>query len=180
MSNGFDYHNYDKLKVTAKTAKEKELVSHYAYFGWKETDRKEDKRFFDIAHITFTRPHKIKNKDRLQLLQIYYEAYMNELYECEKTAYTGSASFMASACLTAVILAAIGVVFLFSVPLAMRILGGTLCFFAAFTVAVSAHRTKKLYKREKSNYNERVNKLKNNIEEVLGIAKALAGEGYEK
>lgn len=176
MLGKFDYHNFDRLEITAKTAKEKDLVSHYALFGWQETARKEDKRFFDIAHITFIRPHKIKNKDRLQLLQIYYESYMNQLYRCEKTAYTGSVAFLTSALLTALILASIGIIFIFSVPLALRIFGGVLCLLSAIFIGGSCYKTALMRKKEKGKFNKKYDTLKKNIDEVLCVAKMLLTE----
>ena len=72
-----DYQNFDYLDIIVKKVSENEIENAYLSFLWEKTDKKEDKRYIDVVHLSFRRPHKIKNKDRLQLLQVYYEYALN-------------------------------------------------------------------------------------------------------
>ena len=73
-----DHKNYDYLTITAKVEREAEIIASYATLGWETVSVSEDKKFFDLDVIEFRRPHKIENKDRLQLLQVKLETLLNK------------------------------------------------------------------------------------------------------
>ena len=72
-----DHKNYDYLTITAKVEREEEIIAYYATLGWEKVKVTEDKRFFDLDVVEFRRPHKVENKDRLQLLQVKLETLLN-------------------------------------------------------------------------------------------------------
>ena len=76
-----DYEKYDYIEIIVKKENVDEVVSSYGKFLWKEISRKEDRRYSDVLHVSFYRAHNIENKDRLQLLQVYYEFALNERAE---------------------------------------------------------------------------------------------------
>ena len=62
----------DKLSVAVKADASDEIKRAYCTFGWKLEDEYDDGNYRDIIHMEFSRPHFIKGKDRLQLLQVRY------------------------------------------------------------------------------------------------------------
>lgn len=78
-----DYENYDYLFITVKKSKLERLKTHYRQLGWEDTEMHEDARYDDITHISLRRPHKIENKDELQLMQVYLEAAWNKIGKIE-------------------------------------------------------------------------------------------------
>lgn len=60
----------DKLSVAVKADASDEIKRAYCTFGWKLEDEYDDGNYRDIIHMEFSRPHFIKEKDRLQLLQV--------------------------------------------------------------------------------------------------------------
>ena len=79
-----DYLEYDKQIIFAKKDKVEEIKGHYSSFGWKVEKVEDNTRYEDIVDITFFRPHKIKSKDELQLLQVHMEERVNEVAKYEK------------------------------------------------------------------------------------------------
>lgn len=73
-----DHENYDYIEIIVKKENVDEVVASYGKFLWQEFYRKEDRRYSDVIHVSFYRARDIKNKDRLQLLQVYYEFALNE------------------------------------------------------------------------------------------------------
>lgn len=72
-----DYWRYDYLNISVKRENAQELVSSYEVLGWKELSFSEDKVYGDILHYSFFRERQIKNKDRLQYLQVGLERGLN-------------------------------------------------------------------------------------------------------
>ena len=65
-----DYENYDTLNLYVKKIKAEEIKERYKNFGWILFNEQENATYEDILDLTFTRPHKIENKDELQLMQV--------------------------------------------------------------------------------------------------------------
>lgn len=80
----YDYHNFDRLSVTLKLDKEPEMVERFGCFGWRQVERFDDRQYDDLVHIAFERPHKIDNKDELQLLQVNMESCVNKSAKLKK------------------------------------------------------------------------------------------------
>lgn len=73
-----DYRNYDRLFVAVKLNKSEELGRCYRALGWECVERRDDKIYRGRVHLTYRRPHRIENKDELQLLQVYLESALND------------------------------------------------------------------------------------------------------
>ncbi len=176
-----DYENYDYIEIIVKRESADEIINGYARLLWTLNEQKEDKRYHDLIHLSFYRPHKIQNKDRLQLLQVYYENIINEkacILE-NKNSKAMALIFTVSAFM---ILAFIGVgVLVYSlfswwacligaVVLIAVTLGGFLCFRAL----------KRLYSKEKLNKIYKCELLTENAKNLLEQIDCLvAGTNYE-
>ncbi|MDE6356072.1 MAG: hypothetical protein K2L67_02400 [Clostridia bacterium] len=73
-----DYRNYDRLFVAVKLNKLEELERCYRALGWEREEKRDDKLHRGRVHLVYRRPHRIGNKDKLQLLQVYLEAALND------------------------------------------------------------------------------------------------------
>lgn len=173
MKTAFDYHSFDKMEIAVKTNKEKQLIKDYALFGFTVVDRYADKIYSDVAHVTFTRPHKIPNKDKLQLLQIYYENYVNDESELEKNKHTKSGTFAASAFLSGLILLCLGVIFIFATPIIINVIGYVLAALSVAVVVLMLTRIRKLVRKENEDFKFKTDAIKRNINSVLKTARAL-------
>ncbi len=89
-----DYNNFDYLDATVKLNSLEELKAHYAVLGWECVYFDCGKSVKKTVRAVFRRPHNIKNKDELQLLQVYMEYAWNRidgasLNPCPKTVAAG-------------------------------------------------------------------------------------------
>lgn len=75
----YDYHKLDRLSVSLNSVITEEILICYRALGWKQAERTEDVQFGNVEHFEFFRPHDIKGKDRLQLLQVTMETEVNNL-----------------------------------------------------------------------------------------------------
>ncbi|MGN0814741.1 MAG: pilin [Candidatus Coproplasma sp.] len=74
-----DIKNYDYLTISVKSAQLKRILDCYYSLGWSEVKCVDDREYYDMKYITLRRPHKIPNKDRLQLLQVRMETSVNTI-----------------------------------------------------------------------------------------------------
>lgn len=72
-----DIKNFDYLSVSVKSDQLERILLCYTALGWREVKREDDKTYADMKYILLSRPHDIKNKDRLQYLQVRIENRMN-------------------------------------------------------------------------------------------------------
>ncbi len=72
-----DYNNFDYLSVSVKSAELDRILNCYRTLGWDEIARGADEKYEDVKYISFSRPHKIEHKDRLQYLQVRMESAIN-------------------------------------------------------------------------------------------------------
>ena len=91
-----DYNNYDTLKIYANKSKCDDIIYHYNLFEWEVYEKVDNARYEDTVDITFIRPHKIENKDELQLLQVYMEERLNGIAKIEKDKYSRTLAFSLS------------------------------------------------------------------------------------
>lgn len=113
-----DYNEFDSISLVLKRDVLENMLSYYSELGWREYERYEDKKYFDLIHLTLVRSHKIENKDRLQLLQVRLEAAVNRIgvdrkYKHSRSTVLGLSVLAAS---VVFITAAIGFGFFSSYP----------------------------------------------------------------
>lgn len=169
-----ELYTVDTLNIRIKKDKANEIEKQYLAFGWRLKFAQEDKKYFNILHLTFERDHYIKNKDELLMLQVEYESVLNEQARLKQKTNTKVASFslilgfLALLCLVVgVVLAckhtAIGVsVFLFIVS--------TICIL--FNIYFSLW----IFKKNKIKDLEKIRKLKEQIRVISNKSKKLYQE----
>lgn len=148
-----DIFQNDYLSVDLKTDVAEEMIGYYRSFGWEKLEQSDDRRYFDLIHVTFCRPRRIPHKDRLQYLQVTMEAEVNRRNWKHRTKNGGSAvlsmllSFLATGLLiTGLLFGMAGGTWwirLLGFALSAGIFGGTL---------IAAYFIKKLMKKENRNY----------------------------
>lgn len=138
-----DYNNYDYLFATVKKQNFNELKAHYKALGWEDIEEREDESYYDVVHISLRRPHKIKHKDDLQLMQVHLESAWNTIgkysrWHCPKAAAFGTVFGVISLALIMIgLLSALGIL-KFLIPVygyMITVLGGIV---AIATVVISA------------------------------------------
>ena len=98
---------YDHMSLDVKRGKAEKFRRSCEDFGWQQVERRADRRYADIVHLRFRRPHAIANKDALQLLQVRLEIAWNTIGRCESALSARTAAFavvggIAAACLVEV------------------------------------------------------------------------------
>ena len=88
-----DYHEYDTLSLVLKREALDIIHSYSRDFGWEVFKLDEDKRYFDIVHLCLVRPHKVSNKDKLQLLQFRMEGVINAIGDSRRKKHRRSILF---------------------------------------------------------------------------------------
>ena len=96
--------NYDNLTLYVKKNKVEEIVQHYEIFGWQLVKSVENDRYEDLVDLTFVRPHKIENKDDLQLYQVFMEEKLNEAAKAQRRRHIWSTLFAFNASLIGFVL----------------------------------------------------------------------------
>lgn len=84
----YNYNDYDKIVLYVKDNKTKIIIDSYQKLGWQLINSVCNHRYRNIMDLTFIRPHKIVNKDILQLLQVYMEIELNKLAKVERNKYS--------------------------------------------------------------------------------------------
>lgn len=107
-----DIKNNDYLTITAKADSREDIIHSYEMLGWRLLDVREDKQYIDLDVIDFVRDHKIPNKDKLQLMQVRLETYLNKFGEARHKKYRKSAILAISGYLVAFLLFAAGIALL--------------------------------------------------------------------
>lgn len=102
----------DNLHLYAKKSKLNLVEECYESLGWQKTAQEENKRYDDLVDLSFERPHKINNKDDLQLLQIHMEHHLNKLGRIERRKYFKSLIFGVSLCILGLYMLLSGVLML--------------------------------------------------------------------
>lgn len=103
-----DYKNYDYLSVSVKSDQLSRILQCYRALGWTEIKTEEDRQYYDMNYVRLRRPHKIRNKDRLQYLQVRMESSINSLVAITNRAHIKSNAVAILCALFAALLAAFG------------------------------------------------------------------------
>lgn len=151
-----DYKNYDYISVSVKEKQAEELEKTYAAFLWERVSREEHKRYSDIENFVFRRPHKIKNKDELQFLQVAAEEELNARDKLERNKHARSTAFGLVFGMLGVLFIVIGALLILLAAELGKVaptVGGIIAAIAGVAVcACTAVVSIKLFKRENSEY----------------------------
>ena len=144
-------------------------------------EEKENKRYEDIVDLTFARPHKIKNKDELQLQQIYMEEKLNAIGKLERTKHVKTTSFGVSFGVITLAIFILGLLVAIKVNSIWGIIAG--CMIAFVGLALILFETRlliKVYSRERIVFDKKYEELKQGIIAILQTVKQLTGGEYEQ
>ena len=167
----------DTIFVKGKRQACEHIISGYGDFGWSLTDRKDDKLYEDIVHLTFTRPHFIKNRDRLQLLQVRLEIAYNRMGKFSYKIPVRASLLGTFLVLLALSLVAGGVLlFLLLGGLISQIAGGVLLVSGVLAFVFSIIFPRRLLKRDKEKYSRLIDGEIKNIKGICLSARQLRGE----
>lgn len=161
-----DYNNFDRLDVYAKVDKIDGIIKCYESFSWELYKREENDTYADTENLTFIRPHKIKQKDKLQYAQIEMENMLNEIGKSERKKHSKSTVVGLCMGLTSAILIAISVylVTVLSVVGLVHIIVGWVV--SAVVVTSTAIATTKVFKKERVDFEKQQALLHKNLENI--------------
>ncbi len=178
--NELDYNRYDTLSLSLKTDALEKMLSFYSSFGWKEYERKEDSRYFDIVHIKLFREHNIKNKDKLQLLQIRMEAAVNKFAIARRDRHSHSVIFTLASLILAVLVATLAVVLSLKIKTVPVIVA--CAFFGASALAAPIALIpviKRMWRRENENFMRAYREMGASISRIISATENLGGDSDE-
>ncbi|MBE7074935.1 MAG: hypothetical protein E7376_03050 [Clostridiales bacterium] len=157
----------DNLQIFVKKDKKDLIENCYNSLGWTKTKEQDNEKYEDTINLTYTRPHKIKNKDALQLLQVHVEHNLNELGKLEKNKHAKTTALGFSLGALAIVLCVIGSIYLFyvkdisSIVLCCGIIA--LGFFLGINTIISCV---KIFKKEKIYFENKSNELNTSIKNI--------------
>ena len=176
-----NYKYYDNLTLYVKKNKLKEIIQHYEIFGWELVEQKENGRYEDIVDLTFTRPHKIKHKDELQLQQVYMEEKLNELGKCERYKHSKTTSFGLCFGLITIAIIVLGVLISLSVKSIEGLICGIVIVVMGFLlIGFEFVMLRKIYQYENELYEQRSEELERQIVKISKRVTELTGGEYEQ
>ena len=169
-----DYTNYDNLKLYVKKNKLQEIIKYYQVFGWELVGQNENNQYEDIIDLTFTRLHKIDNKDELQLQQIYMEERLNEIGRLDKIKHAKTTSFGLCFGLIAIALMFFSIMLSIKVDILWVIIYGSVMFFAGIVLIIFEMKLLiKMYNHENIIYKQKKEELEFQISIILNRVKNL-------
>lgn len=170
-----DHKNYDYLTITAKVEREAEIIASYATLGWETVSVSEDKKFFDLDVIEFRRPHKIENKDRLQLLEVKLETLLNKYGVLRHKRKAKSATFGLVGGIFGCIALAAGIALLVTeiAELAAVVTGAIAIVIGLAMLTVVGVFMRRVAETEARDYSEKMAAVLKGIDEVCASAKEL-------
>ena len=147
--NTLDYREYDSLSLLVKREALDIMISYYRDFGWSVVRMDDDRRFFDLVHLTLARAHRIENKDKLQLLQIRLEGVINALGDAKRKKHKRTLWLSILCALFCAVLASLAV---FCLVLG-RIAPAVFIFLGvSFAIAFCVFSVKRLFEWERAKY----------------------------
>ncbi|MBQ7327874.1 MAG: hypothetical protein IJX00_02805 [Clostridia bacterium] len=163
----------DNLHLYAKKSKLNLVEECYESLGWQKTAQEENKRYEDLVDLSFERPHKINNKDDLQLLQIHMEHHLNKLGRIERRKYFKSLIFGVSLCILGLYMLLSGVLMLACLHYkpTFLALGVGACVVSLCILALDAYIAKHLIAKEKQQFKEENEKILQDLQTMRNKAK---------
>ena len=174
---------YDHMSLDVKRGKAEKFRRSCEDFGWQQVERRADRRYADIVHLRFRRPHAIANKDALQLLQVRLEIAWNTIGRCESALSARTAAFavvggIAAACLLA---AGVALLCLFWPALWAKAAGGALGCAGALGCIGALLLCRRIFGKNRRACRENIEAARAQIGRLCAQARALrsAAEGEE-
>ena len=179
MMKNNNYKEFDSLTLYVKTTLTEKIIEYYKLLGWNLVEKHENVYYEDINNLTFSRPHKIENKDELQLMQVYLEDRLNNLSKIERFKHAKSTSFGLIFGIIGVAFSVLGILNIVSVltflSLATSIVftsvGGIFLILCPIFIP-------SIVKKERLKFEIEFTKLNSEIEEICQKASLLTGGDY--
>ena len=153
--------DYDYLSLHVKREKLSEVKARYQVFSWEILSSSEHDFFGSIIELEMRRPHKIKDKDKLQFLQVQMEFLLNEQEKVQKYKHKKSSIFgLTWGLMCALIFALSLVTILKSASLVWTIVGSLFAIIGFALGVVVSLVVRKIIKCEKLYYKKTYLKLK--------------------
>lgn len=170
-----NYTEFDYLEILVKRGRVDQVIQNYGIFGWQIEQKDDNERYEDLVDLTFSRPHKIRNKDELQLNQVFMEENLNQYAKLEKHKHSKSISLGLGPGLigfSAIVLAVLG--FASVLPFALW-LSITLAAVGGIATALVFGFLPSIVKKEKISYNNKSKLLQEELQRILHKAQKLTG-----
>lgn len=170
-----DYKNFDRISLFVKSKKVEKIIEYYKIFGWEVESQTHNKHYADLTDLVFCRPHKIQNKDELQLLQVYLENKLNTEGKNEKDRHIKSKCLILTFGVLGFLFLLLGTLIclnIFEIGLGFGI---SFCTLALVLLVVGIIFLPKLFKKEKIILAQKQTKVNQEIQEICDRAKNLFG-----
>ena len=169
-----DHKNFDYLTLLVKKKDVENIIKYYKSFGWQIYEKKEDEKYDDTLIITFCRAHKLKNKDRLQLLQVRLESKLNELGKCEKYKYSKSTIFGLTAGIGLLLLLSLGIFLMAEQNTIFSRFGGIIItIISSVLLVLMLIKIDQLKKSDNEKYIEQIKSINTEISSICDMSKKL-------
>lgn len=167
----------DTISIRSKKQAAEHIERRYGYFGWSLAEKKDDRLYGDITHMTFTRPHFIEHKDELQLLQVRLEIAYNDMGRFSyKRGLRASLFGSFSGLLAAAFVAGGILLFLLLGGVWPQVAGSLACACGVALGIICGIFTPRIYEKDKHKYNLLIEERYKKIEELCNRARALRSE----
>lgn len=170
-----DYTNFDTITLYVKKHKVEKIIEYYKIFGWEVKSQLHNKHYADLTDLVFCRPHKIENKDELQLLQVYLEDKLNIEGKNEKDRHVKSKCFILTFGILGFLFLLFGTLICFNIFTLGLGFGISFCTLAFALLVVGIIFLPKLFKKEKIILAQKQTKVNQEIQEICNQAKKLSG-----
>lgn len=178
-STGIDYNKFDSLSLALKAELFDKMLSYYEKFGWRVFEKYEDRRYMNIVHVTLIREHRIKNKDKLQLLQVKLESLINRMAKNRERKHRKTLFFSLCASAAFVLSAALAIFLATRRIPALTLVGACLVFFGVGGFFAHIPLSVRIYRKENASYARNFKRTSAEIVRVIERANTLLLEGKE-
>lgn len=174
--------DYDYIALDVKRAKAERFRRSCEHFGWEQIGRTADRRYADVVHLRFRRPHDVPAKDALQLLQVRLELAWNAGGRAENALAAHTLFALLGLLAAAVCLLAAGVlllVFLWATPW-VRAFGFVLAGLGVLVGAEGLHRLAGVTGKSRQKHRAAIIAARRQIRALCAAARALRAAGEEQ
>ena len=171
--------DYDYIALDVKRAKAERFCRSCEHFGWEQIGRTADRRYADVVHLRFRRPHDVPAKDALQLLQVRLELAWNAGGRAENALAAHTLFALLGLLAAAVCLLAAGVlllVFLWATPW-VRALGFVLAGLGVLVGAEGLRRLAGVTGKSRQKHRAAIIAAREQIDALCAAARGLRAAG---
>lgn len=174
--------DYDYIALDVKRAKAERFRRSCEHFGWEQIGRTADRRYADVVHLRFRRPHDVPAKDALQLLQVRLELAWNAVGRAESALSARTLAALLCLLLFAALSLAAGATLLALLwgTLWARVLGFVLAGLGLLCGAEGLHRLAGVTGKSRQKHRAAIIAARRQIRALCAAARALRAAGEEQ